>query len=475
MNSENNPEIERETAPDSDCEAEREREPDGDAEIERETKSASDSTPEAENKTEATAPAPRKNKVGQIILSVIGIILLLMFLAVFAVVVTTLVRFHKSSYEYIPPEERTDEYVMPEYPSVEIKDDVVWDPDNDPEIETEADVSEPEPETEPIETEPATEPETDAETEPTTAPGLSLEPPETIPQVVNPTPSQQQQTVVLNPNASFGNSQNTVSVYGKTPIYKVAQKDPDIVNILLLGTDSRDVTRDRGRSDTMIIVSYNSKTGDVKLTSLLRDSLVPIEGVGWNKLNSAYFYGGVGLAINTINQIYNLDIQQFIVIDFNGVKNFIDYIGGVDLTFTQAELDLYNQYWCTDYTAGTYHCNSKMAMAHLQNRTVGSDFDRTRRQRETIEAVCNQILQNKSATEIYDIVNYTFGLIKTNISATDLISYATSVLGNMSKLNISAQNVPYNDAYTNAWYNNAAILSFDISAAAVRINNFIYN
>jgi anionic cell wall polymer biosynthesis LytR-Cps2A-Psr (LCP) family protein len=75
-----------------------------------------------------------------------------------------------------------------------------------------------------------------------------------------------------------------------------------------MGTDSRDVTLDRGRSDAMIVVSYNSKTGSVKLTSLLRDSLVPIEGVGWNRINTAYFFGGVGLAVNTVNQLYNLDI-----------------------------------------------------------------------------------------------------------------------------------------------------------------------
>ena len=65
----------------------------------------------------------------------------------------------------------------------------------------------------------------------------------------------------------------------------------------------------------MIIASYNSKKGTLKLTSLLRDSLVPIEGVGWNRLNTAYFYGGVGLSINTINQLYGLDIQQFLVVE----------------------------------------------------------------------------------------------------------------------------------------------------------------
>ena len=310
-------------------------------------------------------------------------------------------------------------------------------------------------------------------------------PPETLPQIVNPTPetkapetaapeTQPAETIVYDRNASFANSANAVSVYGKTPIYKVNQKNSDIVNVLVMGTDSRDVTLDRGRSDTMIVVSYNAKTGEVKLTSLLRDSLIYIEGVGWNRINTAYFYGGVGLAINTVNQLYNLDIQQFIVIDFNGVKNFFDYIGGVELTFSQEEIDLYNLYWGTSLEAGTHQCTSRMIMSHMQNRTIGSDFERTRRQRDVITAVVRKILGEKSAAEIYDIVDYAFGLIKTNIPATDLVSYAASVLGNASKLSIQTQNVPYTDAYQYARYNGMSIITYDIADAARRINEFIY-
>ena len=79
-------------------------------------------------------------------------------------------------------------------------------------------------------------------------------------------------------NNSFGRSSNAKNVYGSTPIYKVEQKDPDIINILVLGTDSRDVTKERGRSDAMLVVSYNKKTSTIKMISILRDSLVPIEG-----------------------------------------------------------------------------------------------------------------------------------------------------------------------------------------------------
>lgn len=479
----------------------------------------------------------KKPGAGKIILLIVGVVLLIAVILVLTAGASLLLKYNKTSYEYEPPVERESEFVMPDYPQVVIDPSAEWMEDDVPFEETvislESEETLPETaesteesaelpetaetvetaetaETEPVEITPETEApqETDdgsvkenvpnydpAETQKETVPETKKEtvketkpyvPPETLPQVVNPTPetkapdtgtaaeTQPAETIVYDRNASFANSANAVSVYGKTPIYKVNRKNSDIVNILVMGTDSRDVTLDRGRSDTMIVVSYNSKTGEVKLTSLLRDSLIYIEGVGWNRINTAYFYGGVGLAINTVNQLYNLDIQQFIVIDFNGVKNFFDYIGGVELNFTQEEIDLYNLYWGTNLEAGVHQCTSRMVMSHMQNRTIGNDFERTRRQRDVIIAVTNKILKEKTPTEMYDIVDYAFGLIKTNIPATDLVSYAASVLGNASKLSIKTQNVPYTDAYQYARYNGMSIITYDIADAARRISEFIY-
>ncbi|MBQ7923004.1 MAG: LCP family protein [Clostridia bacterium] len=412
----------------------------------------------------------KKISIKRIILTVILVLILAVVIAVAALAITLLVRYQKNSYIYQPPVERESEFIMPDYPEVVIDTEGKWQEGVDeteaatePETETDA------PETEPPETEPAG-PETETVDDITTV----YVPPETVAPVVNPTPSAPVYVQPSNPDASFANSPNAVSVYGKVPIYKVQQKDPDVKNILVLGTDSRDITSDRGRSDTMIIVSYNEKTGSVKLTSLLRDSLVPIEGHGWNRINTAYFFGGVGLAINTVNQLYDLDIQNFVVIDLNGAEDFVDYIGGVDVYLTQAEADLYHLYTGRDLVAGVNHLDSQVAMNHMRNREIGNDFERTRRQRDTITAIINQILKNKSATEIYDIVDHSFTLIKTNISATDLVGLTTSVLGNASALTVESQNVPYSDAYQFGWYNGMSIITFDIAEAASRINAFIY-
>lgn len=433
-----------------------------------------------------------KKKMSKKLLIIIGIVLLALIIAVIAFACSMLINFHKTSYEYEPPVERENEYIIPDYPEIIIDTDGSWQEGVDetiPEtIETnisaegsESDSLDPVESEEAIETEAETKVETKAETkkaaETEKAAETVYKPAETLAPVINVNNTPQDTTAYtqpLNTDASFANSANAVSVYGKVPIYKVKQKDPDIINILVMGTDSRDVTADRGRSDTMIIVSYNTKTGSVKLTSLLRDSLVPIEGHDWNRINTAYFFGGVGLAINTVNQLYNLDIQNFIVIDLNGALDFIDYIGGVDITFTEEEAKLYSAYTGKEISAGLNHVDSDLALSHMRNRAIGNDFGRTQRQRDTITAVINQVITQKSVTEIYDIVNYTFSLIKTNISATDLVSLAASVLANASNLQIESQNVPYSDAYQFAWYNGMAIISYNISDAASRIDKFIY-
>ena len=431
---------------------------------------------------------------GKTVLLVLGILLLLILIPVLIVSTSLLVKYNTSSYEYEAPVERTEEYVMPDYPEVILDTEGIWQEGVD---ETEAPLTVPEvteepvPETEPAETAPpetvppeevpeeipeeeteeVPEEETEAPTE-TVPSAAEPKPAETLPSTVN-TPASTY-TEPSNPDASFANSSNAISVYGNVPIYKVKQKDPDVMNILALGTDSLDVTWDRGRSDTMMVISYNKKNGSIKLTSLLRDSLVPIEGHGWNRLNTAYFYGGVGLAINTINQLYGLDIQNFVVIDFNGTKNFIDYIGGVDMNLTEEEARLYSAYTGRSLSAGLNHMDSTLAMSHLQNRAIGNDFGRTQRQRDMITAVVRQIASKTSLNELYGIVDYAFSLVKTNISATDLVSLASSVLTNASSLQIESQNVPFDDSYQFAWYNGMSIISYDIADAAGRLNDFIY-
>ncbi len=281
------------------------------------------------------------------------------------------------------------------------------------------------------------------------------------------------------PDNSFSRSKNAVNVYGKTPIYKVEKKNDDIENILILGTDTRDVTVERGRSDAIIILSYNKKTGSIKMTSILRDSLVPIEGHKWNRINAAYSFDGVGLAINTVNRLFDLDIQRFVVIDFSGTKEFIDKVGGVDVELTQAEADYFNRTGVMGnypVSAGTFHLNGPRALAYMRTRKLDSDFGRTARQRKVIELLANKIVKEKSFSQIYSLTDYAFTLVKTNISLAELTGVVASVASNAAggALNLQSQHIPYDNSYSYKYYNGMAIISFDIDDASQRLNKFIY-
>jgi len=224
----------------------------------------------------------------------------------------------------------------------------------------------------------------------------------------------------------------------------------------------------------MIVFSYNRKLGTVRMVTFMRDALVPIAGHDWNRLNSAYPYDGIGLTVNTINQLFGLDVQSFVIIDFNGTKDFLKYIGGIDITLTAEEAAYYAEMTGKEYAAGVNHLSASEALMHMRNRKIGYDFARTSRQRDVLTAVLRQIM-SKPVTEIYDILNHSFSLVKTNIPLSTLSSLALSVATQGSGLSITSQQVPYSDAYRNAWYNGLEILSFDIGTTAWRVQQYLYN
>ncbi len=382
----------------------------------------------------------KKSKKKRIIALLLLIPFVLVIGTIAGVTLPLIISYHNNAYEEVDIVERTDEYVMPE---------------TDPQPDEWKDV---------------TLREEDL--------GRDITVPQTLANSVNKGGNGSVIDDGLDRNASFGRNENVRSVYGKTPIYKVPQKDPNIENILVMGTDSRDVTRERGRSDAMIVVSYNKKTGAIKMISILRDSLVPIEGRGWNRINAAYSFDGVGLAVNTVNQLFDLDIQRFVVVDFNGVTDFIDKAGGVTISLTQKEVDYLTNYsnGHVKYNVGPNNFNGDRALSYMRIRKIDSDFKRTARQRNVIETLAKKIITEKSISEIYDLTNFAFGLVKTNIGISEL----TSVIGNIatdamrSGLNIDSHHVPFSDAYAYKRYNGMAIVSFDINDAARRVNKIIY-
>lgn len=210
-------------------------------------------------------------------------------------------------------------------------------------------------------------------------------------------------------------------------------------NIAIFGVDSRDDNLDKGnRSDCIIVASINNKTKEVKLISVYRDTYVQIEGHGLDKITHAYSYGSAPLAIKTLNTNLDLNIKEFVTVNFDSVAEAVDKLGGVTINVeSQEELKYLNSY--IDETAnvtgkshekvastGRQTLNGVQAVAYSRIRyTAGGDYKRTERMRTVIEAMTNK-LKTKNIGEMNSFVDFILPKVYTNITAGDIFALMPS-------------------------------------------------
>ncbi len=217
-------------------------------------------------------------------------------------------------------------------------------------------------------------------------------------------------------------------------------QNSDVKNIALFGVDCRTADYKGCRSDVMMVLSYDQKNNDVTVTSLVRDTYVEIGNRGFDKLNHAYAFGGPELAIQTINRTFDLDIEDYVTVDFWAVEKIIDGIGGVEIDVSSEELVHLNNY-ISDLnnnapdgsktlkisSSGLQHLNGRQAVAYMRIRYTGDgDFERMQRQREVM-GVALEGLQSLSLTKIMGLVNDMLSDVKTNLSKSEIISLVTNV------------------------------------------------
>ena len=210
-------------------------------------------------------------------------------------------------------------------------------------------------------------------------------------------------------------------------------------NIAIFGVDSRSDDYGIGnRSDCIIIASINNSTGDIKLISVYRDTYVKIDGHGLDKITHAYSYGEAPLAISTLNKNLDLNIKEFVTVNFDSVAKAVDQLGGVTLNITAEETKYINGY--IDETskvtgkssnhitqAGTYNVDGVQAVSYSRIRyTAGGDYKRTERMRTVIEAMFNK-LKTKSVAQINSFADNILPSVYTNITTGDIISMIPSM------------------------------------------------
>lgn len=215
-------------------------------------------------------------------------------------------------------------------------------------------------------------------------------------------------------------------------------------NIAIFGVDSRSDDYGVGnRSDCIIIASINNSTGEIKLISVYRDTYVNIDGHGLDKITHAYSYGEAPLAISTLNKNLDLNIKEFVTVNFDSVAEAVDQLGGITLSITSEETKYINGY--IDETskvtgktsshitqAGTYNLDGVQAVSYSRIRyTAGGDYKRTERMRTVMEAMLTK-LKTKSVGEINKFADKILPAVYTNLSTGDLISMVPS----MAKYNV---------------------------------------
>ncbi len=253
----------------------------------------------------------------------------------------------------------------------------------------------------------------------------------------------------------------TDDAYTETPIYTIEQKDENILNIIIFGLDSQHYAEYSPRSDVMLLISYNRSDKTVKLLSFLRDSYVPIEGHRYNRLNTAYHFGGVGLAVNTINEAFDLDIQNYVTLAFSEFETLVDAIGGIDLS----------------YEDGTVaHFNGEEALAFVRNRKFGEgDFGRTARQRRFMQALYQKVRNELSLQMLLELANFATDYIRTNLSTKELINLAME-LYSAGTLQVETGRMPFDGTWSYAYapITGASVVVIDLDENARLVNEFLY-
>lgn len=212
-----------------------------------------------------------------------------------------------------------------------------------------------------------------------------------------------------------------------------------IKNILLLGTDQPTDSTEPVRSDTMMILTVDPIHNKIKVTSLMRDANVNINGHGDDKLTHAYAYGGAELAIRTINENFGLNIEEFASVDFSTLPKVIDLLGGIEVNITPDEFDDvngvifmdnrdYDKYTPYIQEPGLQTLTGDQVLGYARNRSSeGGDYARTQRQRTVIEALFKKGL-NTSVISYPSILSSILPYVTTNMTTSDILSLGKNIL-----------------------------------------------
>jgi LCP family protein required for cell wall assembly len=199
-------------------------------------------------------------------------------------------------------------------------------------------------------------------------------------------------------------------------------KSPDEITFLLLGVDTNDGSKSGSRTDTMMLFKVNRKTGNISVLSIPRDTRTRIRGRAQeDKINHAHAYGGPELSVKAVKDLLGIELEYYVKVDYQIVKEFVDLIGGV-------EVDVPMDIKGTNIKKGVQVLNGEQAMEFLRFRKgyIDQDLGRIRAQQQFIKAAAKQTLKLNNIGKIPQMIKSYYNNIETNIPLDLILKFAAS-------------------------------------------------
>ncbi len=197
----------------------------------------------------------------------------------------------------------------------------------------------------------------------------------------------------------------------------IEEKQP--FSVLVLGVDER--SGDRGRSDTMIVITVNPNLESIQMLSIPRDTYVNIPGRGMDKINHAYAFGDIELSIETVEDMFDIPIDYFAKVNMEGFEEVVDAVGGVTI-----QNDLVFEYSGITYPAGEIRLETgeeAMGYARMRYEDPRGDFGRQERQRKIVQGIIKEAAAVESLWNFDDIISALGSNLQTNFEFTNLIDF----------------------------------------------------
>lgn len=244
----------------------------------------------------------------------------------------------------------------------------------------------------------------------------------------------------------------------------IGGKNSQLVNILLIGQDRRE-GEDRARSDSMILCTFNRKTGQITMTSFLRDLYVKIPGYYSNRINAAYTFGGMSLLNETLETNFGIHVDGNVEVDFSQFAQIIDLLGGVPMEIRQDEAENISLVTGIPISAGTHILNGEQALAYSRIRSLDADgdFSRTSRQRKVINALLSSY-KNASVATLVGMLDDILPMVTTDMGPEKIISHAFSLFPMLAGADIVSQRIPADGTYSGQMIDGMAVLVADMDA-----------